>query len=147
VEFFDYRCTYCRRVVDAMQALLQNETGLKIVFTDLRGLGEDAVRAAGAALASRKQERYLPFHFALMQAKDLSHAGIMAVASNVGLDAERLAEDMQDPAIQRVIDANYALADELGIEGTPAFVIGDQLIPGAVGEAQLKQLIDQQRAG
>jgi protein-disulfide isomerase len=147
VEFFDYRCTYCRRVVGAMQALLQDEAGLKIVFKDLPVLGEDSVRAARAALASREQDGYLPFHFALMQAKDLSHAGIMAVASDVGLDAERLAQDMQDPAIQRAIDANYALADELGIEGTPAFVIGDQLIPGAVGEAQLRQLIDQQRAG
>jgi protein-disulfide isomerase len=147
VEFFDYRCTYCRRVVGSMQALLENEASLKIVFKDLPVLGEDSVRAARAALASREQDGYVPFHFALMQASDLSHAGIMATARDVGLDAERLAEDMQRPAIQEAIDANYALADQLGIDGTPAFVIGDQLIPGAIGEAQLKQLIDRQRAG
>jgi protein-disulfide isomerase len=147
VEFFDYRCTYCRRVVGAMQALLENEDGLKIVFKDLPVLGEESVQAARAALASREQDGYVPFHFALMQAADLSHAGIMAIARDVGLDAERLAQDMQAPAIQEGIDANYALADRLGIDGTPAFVIGDQLIPGAIGEAQLKQLIDQQRAG
>jgi protein-disulfide isomerase len=147
VEFFDYRCTYCRRVVGAMQALLESEDDLKIVFKDLPVLGEDSVRAARAALASRKQDRYVPFHFALMQANDLSHAGIMAIASEVGLDPGQLAEDMQDPAIQKAIDANYALADQLGIDGTPAFVIGDQLIPGAIGEAQLKQLIEKERAG
>lgn len=118
-----------------------------IVFKDLPVLGEDSVRAARAALASRKQDRYVPFHFALMQTNDLSHAGIMALASEVGLDPGQLAEDMQDPAIQKAIDANYALADQLGIDGTPAFVIGDQLIPGAIGEAQLKQLIEKQRAG
>lgn len=147
VEFFDYRCTYCRRVVGALQALLENEDGLKIVFKDLPVLGEESVQAARAALASREQGGYVPFHFALMQAQDLSHAGIMAIARDVGLDAERLAQDMQAPAIQEAIDANYALADQLGIDGTPAFVIGDQLIPGAIGEAQLKQLIDRQRAG
>lgn len=147
VEFFDYRCTYCRRVVGAIQALRESEDGLKIVFKELPVLGEDSVRAARAALASREQDGYLPFHFALMQARDLSQAGIMEIARGVGLDAERLAEDMQDPAIQEALDANYALADQLGIDGTPAFVIGDQLIPGAIGETQLKQLIDQQRTG
>lgn len=147
VEFFDYRCAYCRRVVSSVRALLDDEDDLKIVFKELPVLGEESVVAARAALASRRQDKYLPFHFALMQAEDLSQAGIMAVAQEVGLDAGQLARDMQDPAIQAAIDANYALANELGIEGTPAFVIGDQLIPGAIDQAQLKQLIEQQRQG
>lgn len=145
VEFFDYRCTYCRRVVGSVQALLENEDDFKVVFKEFPVLGEDSVRAAQAALASREQGGYVPFHLALMQASDLSHAGIMQVARSVGLDTEQLAQDMQDPEIRKAIEANYGLADRLGIDGTPAFVIGDQLIPGAIGQAQLKQLIDQQR--
>lgn len=146
VEFFDYRCTYCRRVVGSVQALLESEDDFKVAFKEFPVLGEDSVRAAQAALASREQDLYVPFHLALMQASDLSHAGIMQVARDVGLDTDKLVEDMQDPAIQRAIEANYALADKLGIEGTPAFVIGDRLVPGAVGQAQLKQLIDEQRS-
>jgi protein-disulfide isomerase len=147
VEFFDYRCAYCRRVVSSMRALLADDRALRVVFKELPVLGPDSVRAAQAALASRKQDGYVPFHFALMAADDLSLAGIRAVAEEVGLDADQLEEDMAAPDVLEAIEANYALANELGIEGTPAFVIGDQLIPGAVDKARLEQLISQARAG
>jgi protein-disulfide isomerase len=147
VEFFDYRCAYCRRVVPSMQALLDEDPDLRIVFKDLPVLGPDSVRAARAALASRKQGGYVPFHFALMTADDLSIEGIRAVAAAVGLDADRLEADMASPEVNAAIEANYALANELGIEGTPAFVIGDQLIPGAVDKARLEQLILEARSG
>lgn len=147
VEFFDYRCTYCRRVVPSVQALLEVDEGLKLVFKELPVLGEDSVRAARAALASREQDRYQAFHFALMQATDLSQGGIMRLASELGMDAEQLARDMQAPKVQAEIDANYRLASELGIEGTPAFVIGDQLIPGAIDQGRMQELIEQARTG
>lgn len=147
VEFFDYRCAYCRRVVSSMRALLDEDGALRVVFKELPVLGPDSVRAAQAALASRHQDGYVPFHFALMAADDLSLEGIRAVARTVGLDPDRLEADMAAPEVKATIEANYALANELGIEGTPAFVIGDQLIPGAVDKARLEQLIEQARSG
>jgi protein-disulfide isomerase len=147
VEFFDYRCAYCRRVVSSMRALLDEDRGLRVVFKEMPVLGPDSVSAARAALASRKQNGYLPFHFALMAADDLSPAGIRATAQSVGLDPDRLEADMAAPEVSAAIEANYALANKLGIEGTPAFVIGDQLIPGAVDKARLEQLIDEARSG
>jgi protein-disulfide isomerase len=147
VEFFDYRCAYCRRVVSSMRALLDEDRGLRVVFKEMPVLGPDSVRAARAALASRRQDGYVPFHFALMASDDLSLEGIRAAAETVGLDPDRLEADMAAPEVIAAIEANYALANELGIEGTPAFVIGDQLIPGAVDKARLEQLIDEARSG
>jgi protein-disulfide isomerase len=147
VEFFDYRCTYCRRVVSSLRELLDEDGDLRVVFKDMPVLGPDSVRAARAALASRKQDGYVPFHFALMASDDLSPAGIRAAAKSVGLDPDRLEADMEAPEVNAVLEANYALAQELGIEGTPAFVIGDQLIPGAVEKARLEHLIDEARSG
>ena len=147
IEFFDYRCAYCRRVVSSMRALLDEDRNLRVVFKDLPVLGPDSVRAAKAALASRKQDGYVPFHFALMASDDLSMEGIRAAAASVGLDPDRLEADMASPEVMAAINANYALANKLGIEGTPAFVIGDQFIPGAVDKARLEQLINEERAG
>ena len=147
VEFFDYRCTYCRRVVSSLRELLDEDDGLRVVFKDMPVLGPDSVRAARAALASRQQDGYVPFHFALMASDDLSLAGIRATAKGVGLDPDRLEADMEGPEVSAVLEANYALAHELGIEGTPAFVIGDQLIPGAVEKSRLEHLIDEARSG
>lgn len=147
VEFFDYRCAYCRRVVPSLRELLDEDRDLRVVFKDLPVLGPDSVRAARAALASRRQNGYVPFHFALMAADDLSMQGIRAVAQQVGLDADQLEADMSAPEVLQTIEANYALANELGIDGTPAFVIGKQLIPGAVDKARLEQLIREARSG
>ena len=147
VEFFDYRCAYCRRVVSSMRTLLEEDRGLRVVFKELPVLGEDSVRAARAALASQSQGGYVPFHFALMAADDLSMKGIRRAAAAVGLDPDRLEADMSSPDVTAAIEANYQLANRLGIEGTPAFVIGDQLIPGAVDKARLEQLIREARSG
>jgi protein-disulfide isomerase len=145
VEFFDYRCGYCRRVVDSMRALVDRDENLRVVFKEFPILGEDSVRASRAALAADRQGLYLPLHFALMAADDLSMEGIMQAAAGVGLDTEQLATDMQSPDIQAEIGATYALARELGIEGTPAFVVGDELVPGAVSEERLASLIEAAR--
>ena len=90
VEFFDYRCGYCRRVLSSMQALMEEDDQLKVVFKELPVLGEDSVRAARAALASQQQDEslYLDFHLALMTADDLSAGGIRAIAADIGLDPE-----------------------------------------------------------
>ena len=147
VEFFDYRCGYCRRVLSSMQALMEEDKDLRVAFKELPVLGEDSVRAARAALASQQQDEslYLDFHLALMSAKDLTADGISKIAENVGLDAEQLAADMESAEVTAAIEANYELASALGIEGTPAFVIGDALVPGAVGKDRLSELIEKAR--
>lgn len=147
VEFFDYRCGYCRRVLSSMQALMREDQQLRVAFKELPVLGEDSVRAARAALASQKQNvnLYLDFHLALMSAKDLSADGISKIAEQVGLDPSQLTQDMESDDVSRAIEANYELASALGIEGTPAFVIGDALVPGAVDKARLAELIEEAR--
>ncbi len=147
VEFFDYRCGYCRRVLASMQALMEEDDELKVVFKELPVLGEDSVRAARAALASRMQDEnlYLDFHLALMSADDLSAGGIRTVAADVGLDPDQLEQDMESDEVSKAIDANYQLASALGIEGTPAFIIGETLVPGAVDKARLAALIEEAR--
>ncbi len=145
VEFFDYHCTYCRRVVDSVRALIERDQNLRVMFKEFPILGEESVQAAHAALAAERQGLYLPFHLALMGASDLSMSGVMQVAAGVGLDTEQLAQDMERPEIKAEIDANYALARDLGINGTPAFVVGDELIPGAVSEERLASLINEAR--
>ena len=146
VEFFDYRCGYCRAMASGLQDLVTTDQRLRFVLKDLPVLGPESVRAARAALAARAQGKYTPFHFALMRTQDLTEDGIKAVAREVGLDVERLTADMASEAVTRAIDANLALARDLGINGTPSFVIGDTLVPGAVEIAELTRLIDEQRA-
>jgi len=142
VEFFDYRCPYCKQVEPALDSLLRQDHELRMVYKEFPVLGPASVTAAKAALAAEKQDKFIAFHHAMMALKgQIDDAAVFAVAASVGLDIPRLKRDMQDPAIGRQIDANYALADALGIDGTPGFVIGDQIVPGAIGLDDLKQLI------
>ena len=142
VEFFDYRCGYCRRVKPTLETLLAENDDLRVVFKEFPILGPESTLAARAALASRAQGLYEPFHWALMSTDgpfDLDH--ILAVARSVGLDDERLARDMEEPAIDTLIDRNAVLASALAIRGTPAFVIGDRMIRGALPIGQFRTAI------
>jgi protein-disulfide isomerase len=147
VEFFDYHCGYCRGMAPQLRALLGQDPKIRFVFKDIPILSPESAVAAKAALAAARQGpgKYQEFHFALMQSKELTREAILDTAGKVGLDTKRLAQDMDDPAIAAKIDQNLKLAEELGINGTPAFVIGDQLIPGATEPARLAELIAQQR--
>ena len=142
VEFFDYRCGYCRRVKPTLETLLAENDDLRLVFKEFPILGPESTLAARAALASRAQGLYEPFHWALMSTDgpfDLDH--ILAVARSVGLDDERLARDMEEPAIDTLIDRNAVLASALAIRGTPAFVVGDRMIRGALPIGQFRTAI------
>ena len=133
VEFFDYRCGYCRRVKPTLDTLLAENDDLRIVYKEFPILGPESTVAARAALASRAQGLYEPFHVALMEADgpfDLDH--ILSVARSVGLDEGQLVRDMEAPALDALIEQNAILANALGIRGTPAFVIGDRTIRGAL---------------
>ncbi|MDF1585936.1 DsbA family protein [Marinimicrococcus flavescens] len=146
VEFFDYRCPYCRNMVPELVELLDEDRGLRVVFKEIPILGEESRLASRAALAAARQDKYMAMHEALMSTKDFSEAGIEKIAKEIGLDVARLKKDMGSEEISRKIEENLALASELGINGTPSFIIGETLIPGAVPVARLAQLVEAQRA-
>ena len=147
VEFYDTRCPYCRKMEPTMAGLLQRDHDVRLVYKDLPILGPASVLAAHALLAAQQQNGYEKLRTALMQAPpDYTQAQILATAREVGLDDVRLARDMDNPAIEARIAANLQLATALGIDGTPALVIGDALIPGAVELADLQNDIATARA-
>jgi protein-disulfide isomerase len=146
VEFFDYRCPYCKQVEPAIEALVAEDRQLKFVYKEFPVLGPESVTASRAALAARKQGKYDALHRALMGLKgQINEAAVLKTAGSVGLDVERLKRDMAAPDIDRMLAANENLAKALEIRGTPGFVIGNEIVPGAVSLDALKQLIDAAR--
>jgi protein-disulfide isomerase len=142
VEFFDYRCPYCKQVEPAIEALLGEDRKLRFVYKEFPVLGPDSLMAARAALAARKQGKYDPFHKEMMALKgQINEAAIYKVASSVGLDADRLKRDMASPEIGRMLKDNMGLAEALQIHGTPGFVIGSEIVPGAIDLGTLKEMI------
>jgi protein-disulfide isomerase len=142
VEFFDYRCPYCKQVEPALEALLKEDRQLRIVYKELPILGKDSVYATRVALAARKQMKYEKFHAAMMATKgQIDEKIVLQVATTAGLDIERLKSDMQAPEIDDIIKRNYDLAEALDIHGTPAFVIGGELVAGAIDIATMKEKI------
>ena len=148
VEFFDYQCGYCKRSLQPVMDLLESDPELRVVWKDFPVLGQVSTFAALASMAAQKQGKYLALHKALMGAPDrLTEESVMEIAGQVGLDLKRLQQDMADREIIAYLQDTQRLARELGINGTPAFVIGNTLVPGAVDGARLRQLINQARNG
>jgi len=148
VEFFDYQCGYCKAVHPDVQRLLESDGKIRLVSKEFPILGPASVTASRAALAAQKQGKYDALHKALMENRgQLDDDKIMRIAGSVGLDMERLKKDMQAPEIQEILQRNVRLAGELNIRGTPAFIIGDQIVPGAVSLDRLKEMVAQGRAG
>ena len=146
VEFFDYNCPYCRRVVPVMKELQEKDPQVRIVYKEFPVLGPVSVFASRAALAAREQDKYLPFHDALMQIDDrLTEEMVMTAAKQVGLDIDKLKKDMANPALNDILARNRALADELSVSGTPSFVVGDNFLGGAASLATIEDLVAQAR--
>jgi protein-disulfide isomerase len=146
VEFFDYNCPYCRQVAPYMAKAEARDPKLRIVYKEFPILGASSTFAAKAALAAHRQGKYAAFHRALMEAKGtLTEKGVLEVAERIGLDIVRLKADMADPKIQAAIDRNLALARALNINGTPGFVVGEQIAPGALDLATMERLISEAR--
>jgi len=146
VEFFDYRCVHCRNVAPVLKKLVREDANIRVVYKEFPILGPDSLVAARAALAARGQGKYLVFHDALMSAPSpVTAAAVMAIAAKVGLDTARLEKDMASPAILGTLQKNKELAQAVGIQGTPAFVIGDELVGGATSLENLKRLVKQAR--
>jgi protein-disulfide isomerase len=150
VEFFDYRCGYCKRVVGDVVALTKSNKDLKVVFKELPILGDPSVVATRVSLAVNlvAPEKYGEFHKAVMLSRGaVDQASLLRVAARMGIDSDAVKAKLEARQVATAIRENYELADQLGIRGTPAFVIGDQVIPGAADKATLERLIQEQREG
>ena len=147
VEFFDYRCGYCKRFAPTLETIKKQDPKLRVVYKELPILGPDSMMGAQAALAAREQGRYVEFHEALMRVKgNLDDQTIMTVARSVGLDTDRLSKDMQSPTILNALGNTRKLAAALGITGTPALIVGDEIVRGLVPLDRLAAMIAAARA-
>jgi len=147
VEFFDYNCPYCRRAMPEVQALLDFDPNVRLVYREWPILGDGSVFAARAALASRKQGKYEEFHWAMMgMTGRAEEASVLRIAREIGLDIDQLMADMDGPEIDEHIQTSMQLTQALGFSGTPSFVIGDNLIPGLVEADALIEMVEETRA-
>ncbi|MDD3287693.1 MAG: DsbA family protein [Alphaproteobacteria bacterium] len=146
VEFFDYQCGHCKKVNEAIVKLIAEEKNVRVVYKEFPILGAGSVFASKAALASVRQGKYEKFHDALLNSKEhLSDEIIKQVAKDVGLNVEKLQKDMNDPEIEKIIQSNLALGNEIGVRGTPMFIVGDKMFPGAMQLPQMKQAVEEAR--
>jgi protein-disulfide isomerase len=142
VEFYDPRCPYCRRMLPIIRAMLHKDPGLRWVYKDIPVLGPASTLESRAILAAAKQGGYLKMQQALMSDPAEPSAELIGdTAHRIGLDPAKLAADMNSEAVTREINDNLSLSRDLHVEGTPVFVIGDQMIPGAVDQAALEAAI------
>ncbi len=142
VEFYDYRCGFCKKAASAVTELQRIDPRVRVVYKDFPILGESSELAAKAALASYTQGKHQAFHEALLEShSDMTKESILKIAAKVGLDAKRLEADMANPKWQAAIAKNRVLARELGISGTPGFIVGNELVPGWLDLNGLKELI------
>ena len=147
VEFLDYNCGYCKKSLPTIEKLVEMDKDLKIVFKEFPILSPGSVAAAKAAIAARKQDKYWELHQAFMRfagAKD--EATVLAIAENTGLDMDKLKQDMEAPEVAEILSANTKLARDIGVAGTPGFIVDETLIPGAVGVEALTAMIADIRA-
>jgi protein-disulfide isomerase len=152
VEFFDYNCGYCKRAMSDMLTLMKDDPKLKVVLKEFPVLGPGSVEAAQVAVAVRMQDptgkKYLDFHQRLLGGRgqaDKSRA--LAAAKEAGLDMARLEKDMASPEIKATMEENFKLAEVLGLNGTPSYVIGNDVVVGAVGLQALQEKISTARCG
>lgn len=142
VEFFDYNCPYCRSAGQTVQALLETDANVRVIYREWPILGDDSVIAARAALAAREQGKYEAFHWALMSGDGrVTEAVIFKVARDLGMDVAKLEADMVSPAVEAHIALSNALAQQLGFTGTPAFIVGDKTAPGMLSFDEITRLV------
>jgi protein-disulfide isomerase len=151
VEFFDYNCGYCRRALSDTLTLLQDDRDLRIVLKEFPILGPASTEAAAVAVAVRMQDptgaKYLAFHRQLLGGRSQAdRASALAAAREAGLDMARLERDLSGDEVRQTLAESVTLARALGINGTPGYVIGDAVIPGAIGAAGLKDKIAAERS-
>ena len=149
VEYFDYRCPYCKKVNSVLQQVVQDDGHVRLVFKDWPVFGDVSIYAARLGLAAKYQNKYAQAHEALISVKEkLSEQNVQTTLAQAGIDVDRAQRDLA--ANQKEIDAilarNHEQATGLGFEGTPAFIIGHFRVPGALDEANFKKAIADARA-
>jgi len=150
VEFFDYNCGYCKRAMDDMLTLMKDDPKLKVVLKEFPVLGPGSLEAARVAVAVRMQnpKKYLEFHTKLLGgrgAADEAHA--LAVAKDIGMNMAQLQKDMKSPEVKATLDEDMKLAEALGLNGTPSYVIGSEVVVGAIGLPGLQEKVNTARCG
>lgn len=146
-EFFDYKCGYCKRALETVLTLLEEDKNLRFVFMELPILSEESGLAAKAALAAIDQNGYFDFHNDLMMARgSLNQGRIFEMATAAGMDAGKLAKRMNDQDIEAALARNQQLAIGLGIRGTPGFIVGDKIMRGALPIDEFRTAIAEARA-
>ncbi len=146
IEFTDYACTYCRKSVAEVEALITANPDLRVIIRELPILSPASTEAARMALAAAEQGRYAAFHKAMFEIGSPNTQTIAAAAKAAGIDLARARQVIADPKIDSEIARNLAFARQLGFEGTPSWVIGDALMSGAVGQAELAKAIAEARS-
>jgi protein-disulfide isomerase len=152
VEFFDYNCGYCKRAMTDMIELMKLDPKLKVVLKEFPVLGPGSVEAAQVAVAVRMQDptgkKYLDFHQKLLNGKgQADKARAMAAAKDAGADMARMEKDFGSPEVRATIEENFKLAEAMGMNGTPSYVIGKQVVVGAVGLETLREKVGIARCG
>jgi protein-disulfide isomerase len=152
VEFFDYNCGYCKRAMSDMLDLMKSDPKLKVVLKEFPVLGPGSVEAAQIAVAVRMQDpsgkKYLDFHQKLLNSKgQADKARALAAAKEAGLDMAKLEKDSASPEVRATLEENFKLAEAMGMNGTPSYVIGKQVVIGAVGVESLREKIGVARCG
>jgi len=153
VEFFDYNCSFCRRAVADALDLIKNDANLRLVLKEFPVLGEGSTQAAQVAVAVRMQDKtggrkYLEFHQKMFTSRgQIDRARALAVAREIGLDVARVERDMASQESKVTLEESFRLAEALGINGTPTYVLENQVIVGAVGLEKLREAINTARCG
>lgn len=142
VEFFDYQCGFCKRVLKTVIAVIEDDPKIRVVWKEFPILGPTSEFASRAAMAAERQGKYLQFHTNVMGSRgQLTPQKVLRIAKDIGLDIDRLKKDMGDPKITKYLANTAQLAQSLGITGTPGFIVGDEVVPGAVDKTKLQALI------
>ena len=145
-EFFDYNCGYCKSVIKTIMDVLSEDKKVNFVFVEFPILSQQSYFAAKAALASKNQDLYNKFHLSLMTIKGrVNEEKVFSTAKEIGLDIDQLKIDMNNPEIEQQLAKNREIAKLLNLNGTPAFIIGDIIYPGALNLNKLKEIIKQFR--
>lgn len=146
VVFYDYACGFCRRSLPDIEKLLAEDKNLKVVFRELPILSEDSAKASHAALAAAEQGKFKAFHDALFEAGRPTAANVVKVQKELGIDMAKSTAAAASPAVQREIETNVEMARTLRFTGTPSWVIGDQVLNGAIGYDNLKKAVEKARS-
>lgn len=146
MEFFDYNCGYCKRAIPDIQNVLKDDENVRFVFKEMPILGPSSRTAALWALAAHNQDKYFDYHVALMEFRGpKEEAQLEKLARDAGLDVEKMKQDIADGNIEEELNKVMSVASEIGVSGTPAFIVGETFIPGYIGEDGLKEAIKAER--